>query len=77
MAKKCSALWRERLKPAMVSNGLTQTELYKKAGISSVTLYKLKYGLAKNVYIETLRKLGEALGINADILAGYFNEGID
>ena len=75
MAKKCSALWRERLKPAMVSNGLTQTELYKKAGISSVTLYRLKYGLAKCVNTKTLRKLGDALGINADILARYFNSG--
>ena len=46
--------------------GLTQLQLAVKAGLTPSTVYKMESGKAKRPSYDTLRKLGEALGVRPD-----------
>lgn len=76
MAKKCSLLWNQRIKPGMIANKISsQRQLARLSGLSEVEIWRLKYAKSQTATMTTLNKLGKALNINADVLARYFNEG--
>ena len=73
--KKCSAIWNQRIKPGMIANSISsQRGLAKLSGLSEVEIWRLKYGKPHDPTMTTLKKLDNAIGINVDILARYYNE---
>jgi transcriptional regulator with XRE-family HTH domain len=54
-----------RLEDARRRKVLTQDELATKAGVSPVTIHRLETGVNKDPRPATIRKLAEALGVDA------------
>jgi len=56
------------------NKGWTQIQLATKSGLPQPTISRIESGACKNIKIETLDKLSEALGVSIDYLAGRVDE---
>lgn len=54
------------LRDARKKNGMTQTDLSKKSGVSRTTISALEKGIIKNTSTNTLIKLADALGSSVE-----------
>lgn len=63
-----SNLYLKNLRKYRMEKGWSQEKLSREAGISYQTLVKIERGSIENPKIETILKLGKALGISLDKL---------
>jgi transcriptional regulator with XRE-family HTH domain len=67
---KAIAILRERVRRCRESQGLSQAQLARVAGVPQVTISRIESGAVENPEVETLRNLASALKVTADYLIG-------